>query len=413
MSGSTGIYQIEWPDLDIHAHVNRIKESTDHEVKAEVTITSDRSISSGHLRNGRVNLTSPSSRNTFAKSLSARVSEIDWDTVMEQLCMAVLSDWRKCTAMVELDRVEVKAQSKWLIKPLINLNHPTIVYGPGSTGKSWFAQYIAVLADEGLSHGGFEVEPCVGRVLYLDWETAQLEIGSRITMIREGLGLEGRSRIKYRPMTQGLANDIERIRELVDQNDFQLLIVDSVASACAGEPESADVVGKMFNALRGIANDYNVSSLLIDHTNKEGHLFGSVYKYNYGRQVFEAKKEQQANEPNLTLVLHHKKANNSMSIRPMGFSLEFTEDTIKINQRDVRGTALGTALDQIADALRRGPLSITELSDILGMSESHIRKEVSIGKNQKALFIKLADGRYANRSFLEDAQEVASFNTTV
>jgi hypothetical protein len=281
ISGTNGIYYLNWPDLHIEARVDRIKESSDHEVKGEVQFTSARPTSAGHLRAGRLNLTSPAARNTFGKALAARDSELDWDRVMEQLCASVLGRWRHGTPVVVLDgKVDVTAQAKWLVDPIIQLHNPTLIYGPGSTGKSWFAQYLAVLADHGQNHGGLSVEP--SKVLYLDWETDQQEIGARVTMIRRGLGLDGQSHILYKSMNQGLANDIETVRSIVAEHDITLCIVDSLGSACMGEPESAEVVLRTFGALRTLG----VSSLIIDHTNKEKVLFGSVYKFNSARMVY-------------------------------------------------------------------------------------------------------------------------------
>ena len=384
LEGGEGIYHLSWPQLNVEARVDRIRESHDHEVRAEVLFNSSRPTSGGHLRQGRIILTSPTSRKTMAKSLSDRDPEVDWDKVMEQLCIAVLQDFRTGSPVVQIDgQTNLAVQEKWLIEPIVQLRNPTLIYGPGSTGKSWFGQYIAVLADAGLSHGGFEVERSTA--LYLDWETDQTEIGSRVTMLRRGLGLEGQSHIWYKSMNAGLSNDIEAIRNVVVEKSVDLIIVDSIGSACMGEPESAEVVLRTFNALRSLG----VSSVCIDHTNKEGVLFGSVYKYNSARQVFECKKDQQPDDNKIMLGLFHKKANNSKLRKDMGFEIGFGEDNVTITRRDVRDTALEVnlpILDRISNALRRGALTVEQLLDELydpdekkTISESHLRKELSIG----------------------------------
>ena len=395
VSGSNGIYKLTWPQLNVTAHIDRIKESSDHEVKAEVKFISARPTSSGHLRSGRLNLTSPAARNTFAKSLTARDSEVDWDVIMEQICVAILDEWRQGSPVVELDgKMDVPAQAKWLIQPIIQLNNPTLIYGPGSTGKSWFAQYIAVLADEGISHVGLDVEP--SKVLYLDWETDQTEIGSRVTMIRRGLGLEGAAHILYKPMNQGLATDIERIREITLEHSISLVIIDSLGSACMGEPESAEVVLRAFSALRSLG----ISSLCIDHTNKEGHLFGSVYKFNSARQVFKAQKDQQADADKLEFGLFHEKANNSKLLKPLGFELVFSEEdkTMTVIRRDVKDTALEEhmrVVDRIANALSRsGKLTVPQIAEEIEKEENHVRKELSYGK-RSGRFMQLEGGYWA------------------
>ena len=388
LEGGDGIYHLSWPQLNVEARVDRIRESHDHEVRAEVLLVSSRPTSSGHLRQGRIILTSPTSRKTLAKSLSERDPEVDWDKVTEQLCIAVLQDFRMGSPVVQIDgQTDLSVQAKWLIEPLVQLRNPTLIYGPGSTGKSWFGQYIAVLADAGLSHGGFEVEPST--VLYLDWETDQIEIGSRVTMLRRGLGLEGQSHIWYKAMNSGLSNDIEAIRSVVVEKSIDLIIVDSIGSACMGEPESAEVVLRTFNSLRSLG----VSSVCIDHTNKEGVLFGSVYKYNSARQVFEAKKDQQPDDNKIMLGLFHRKANNSKLRKDMGFEIGFGEEgNVTITRREVRDTALSVnlpVLDRISNALRRGALTVEQLLDELydpdekkTISESHLRKELSIGASK-------------------------------
>jgi len=402
VSGSQGIYKLTWPQLSISAAIDRIKESSDHEVKAEVKLTSSRPTSAGHLRAGRLNLTSTTARNSFAKSLAARDSEVEWDIILEQICIAVLAEWRQGSPMVELDgNMDVPELAKWLIQPIIQLNNPTLIYGPGSTGKSWFAQYIAVLADEGMSHGEFHVEPST--VLYLDWETDQNELGSRVTMIRRGLGLKGTAHILYKAMNQGLSTDIERIREICLENTVGLVSIDSVGSACMGEPGSAEVVLRMFSALRSLG----VSSLCIDHTNKEGMLFGSVYKFNSARQVFEAKKSQQEDDDKLVLGLFHKKANNSKLLRPFGFELVFNQEdkSMTVIRQDVKDTALEEHMkipDRIANALSRcGKLSVEEIAEEIDKEQSHVRKELSYGK-KSGRFMLLTEGKWALPMRIED-----------
>jgi hypothetical protein len=377
--------------------VDRIKESSDHEVKGEVQFTSARPTSAGHLRSGRLNLTSPAARNTFGKALATRDSELDWDRVMEQLCTAVLDKWRHGSPVVVLDgNVDVTAQAKWLVDPIIQLHNPTLIYGPGSTGKSWFAQYLAVLADHGMNHGGLSVEP--SKVLYLDWETDQQEIGARVTMIRRGLGLDGQSHILYKAMNQGLANDIETVRSIVAEHAISFVVVDSLGSACMGEPESAEVVLRTFGALRTL----EVSSLCIDHTNKEKMLFGSVYKFNSARMVYLCVKDQQEDDNKLVFGLLHKKANNFKLMRPMGFELGFGDGLVKITRRDVRDTPLEEHMnmkDRIENLLRSitGGLSVAEIAEVLEKTESHVRKELSEGKNS-GRYVTLDNKKWANRA---------------
>ena len=93
----------------------------------------------------------------------------------------------------------------------------------------------------------------------------------------------------------------------------------------------------LFRALRSL----RVTSLCVDHTNKEGYLFGSVYKFNEGRQIFEIKKDQKPEDNKLVFGLFHRKANNSRLIRDLGFELSFADpDQVAVVRKDVRDTPL-------------------------------------------------------------------------
>jgi hypothetical protein len=391
LGGGNGIYHLSWPQLHIEADVNRLRETHDHEVKAEVMITSARPTSAGHLRQGRINLTSTASRKTMAKSLQDRDPDVDWDKVMEQLSVAVLSDWRIGSPETLLEgQVDIQAQPKWVIEPFVQLRNITLIHGAGGVGKSWLAQYLAVLLDAGVSHSGLHVEP--SRVLYLDWETDESELAARVTMIRNGLGLEGTSHIWYKSMYQGLANDIENLRAVVANRDIDVVIVDSIGSACAGEPESAEVVLRFSNALKSLRNNgLKVSSICIDHNNKEGGLFGSVYKYTEARIVYEVRKAQDPDQDKLMVGMFPRKANNGRMGKEVGFEFRFDATSMTVTRRDVHSSPELEqhlrVVDRIRAALSRGAMGVKQLTRELEtpekrVSESHVRKVLWEGQEK-------------------------------
>jgi hypothetical protein len=400
LEGGAGIYSLEWPQLLIKADVARLKENSDHELRGEIWIESRRPNSTGHVKQGRIILTSPSNRKQFAKALEDRDSEVDWDQIVDQLAIAVLEDWRAGIPEVAITGSLVPTQAnRWLIQPLVQVGHPTLIYGKGSTGKSWLAQYLSVLVHEGMSVSGLMVEQ--SRVLYLDWETDINEIEFRIAMIRKGLGLSAESKdgIWYKAMTQGLAGDIATVRSIVQKHSIHFVVLDSLGAACMGEPESAEVVLRMFAALRSLS----VTSLCVDHVSKEGSLFGSVYKFNAARQIFEAKKAQGEGEDRLEFAMFHRKANNSKLVKPLGWVLEFDNDQgiITMTRKDVRDTNLSGEMrivDQISSILRDGPHAVKDISDILEKTPGHISKELATHKH---LFLKLPNGLYANLSNMD------------
>ena len=393
VTGSNGFYNLWWEEYRIAAKVDRLKSNSDHEVRGEVVFTSHDPATAGHLRQTRLILTSTSAKNGLVKSLSERIpsEDVPWDTIVETLCVIVLNNFRMGTELLTVDgEIDVQAQDKWLIEPIVLQGQPTLIYGKGASGKSYLAQYIATVADAGLNSNGLRVEP--SRVLYLDWETTPEEISSRVTRIRKGMDISGELNLKYRQMTQGFAVDIETIRQHIQEHDIDLVILDSLGAACMGEPESAEVVLRMFLALRSL----NVSSICIDHTNKEGALFGSTYKYNMGRLIFECIKSQDEGSDILDFGLFNRKASNGRPMKPMGFRINFEDSNVVLSRKDVRDTELETEMtlaDRIENILSSGAQAPHELADRLDKSSSHIRQELFRGK-QKGKFIEVGEGKY-------------------
>lgn len=386
--GVAGHYTFSWPGLLLQAEVSGITKQSSGSLKAEIQIMSQRPgvNPSGQLLLRQVDLLNPSKN--YVKALEDEDGSVNWNSLVNQLCHGAISAYRTGVPETEIiGQIEAEPEGHWLVSPLIQVGHPTLIYGEGSSGKSWFAQYISILVREGLNASGLEIRESK-RVLYLDWETDLHELGSRLSMIRHGLGLpksHETTGIVYKSMMRGLSEDIDEVRRLVHRHKIGFIVLDSLGSACAGEPESAWVVLDMFNKLRSLS----IGSLLIDHTNKNDILFGSVYKKNQSRQMFHIKKSQREGDQELQFGVFHDKANNSRLLRPLGWSLHFDNDagTAKFDRQDVKDTRLEsemTVRERIRNLLSENgskPWATNEIADRLGKATSHISKELSDNKD--------------------------------
>ena len=374
----TGNYTLHWPELNIRATAKYFRTSHDKEVKAEIQFNSERLTSQGHLRGGRVILTSPTSRNTFAKLLFKKdpsVEEAEWDIMMEQLCESVLTDYRAGSPEMVLTGDLEDVEVEWLIDPIIQEENPTLIFGIGSAGKSLFAQYLAVLVDAGYEHGGLKVQQ--KNVLYLDWETNYTELHRRVTQIRNVLALPGKSHIWYKSMTSGIADDAEALQDTITDKDIGFIVVDSLGMALMGDATAQDVVSRAFNALRGLKNNGNsVSTLIIDHPNKQETglkaLHGAVYKVTNSRHVFEVLKDQQVGATATKFALFHRKANNSGLIKEMGWQFGFADNRLasiqRITSSDISKTEMRTSqtqYDQVKNYLMSGAKTAQEIGDYM------------------------------------------------
>jgi len=236
-------------------------------------------------------------------------------------------------------------------------------------------------------------------VLYLDWETDEHEIGSRLAMIKKGLSLPQHSEtgVFYKSMTQGLVADIAEVSAIIHRRHIGFVVLDSLGAACAGEPESAEVVLSLFGAIRSLrdSNGQTLATLCIDHTNKSDELFGSVFKERRSRIIFKVKKSQRIQEEEFEFALFHEKANNEKMIQPMGWNLEFDNNSgaAIFTRRDVKQSRLEVEMsirDRIRNYLEesRHPASVADIAELLGKPSSHIAKELSQNKDMFTMVTK-------------------------
>mgnify|MGYP003112547660 CR=1 FL=1 len=385
MKGSDGTYDFWWEKERIQAKVLRTWPMATGDFKSRIKIDCFNPIHEGHVLTDNLNISSSRAKKDFANDLFSIISDIPvetWRSVVEQLCVNTQNDYEAGSPLETIRGVkDVLADEKWLVEPILQIGHPTIIWGKGASGKSWLAQYVSVLADEGISATGLRTEPC--NVLYLDWETDPNELESRVSMIRKGLGLDGEANIKYRHMSAGLSRDIDTIRRHVQENDINLLVIDSLGAACAGEPESADVVLRAFGALRSL----KVTALCIDHSNKSDELFGSVYKFNSARQVFEVKADQFAQSDYIDFGLFHTKSSNGSKLNPFGFQIEFLGDHVRIHERDIRDSPLEENMplkNRLWHYLSKSePVQLAQIAEDLDVqSLSNLKKELNYGMNK-------------------------------
>jgi hypothetical protein len=162
-----------------------------------------------------------------------------------------------------------------------------------------------------------------------------------------------------------LADDVDRIRREIIRHDIGYIVVDSVALACDGPPESAEVAVRFFGALR----ELRLGSLLVAHVNRSGDTdrpFGSAFWHNGARATWYAKLEADIGG-SLTVGLFNRKANTAARSAPLGYRVDWG-DTISIDRTDVRDipdlAANVPTSYLIRDALKGGARTVIELADM-------------------------------------------------
>src|SRR5262249_35842180 len=138
-------------------------------------------------------------------------------------------------------------------------------------------------------------------------------------------------------------------------------VYDSIAFACDGPPESAEVAGAYFRAVRQIG----CGSFHIAHISKaEGSdqkPFGSAFWHNGGRSTWYIKLAESSQDEVLRVGLFNRKSNLGRVCQPTGFDITFTEDRtmfVRANPAETPDLASQMSIRQrMVHLLKRGALS--------------------------------------------------------
>ena len=396
--GYTGLWDVGGVEMSVD-HLRRRSGDLHGEL---VILAAASPVLDGKLHRASFNLSSSQSRERLGKSLEHR-SRIDvpWGDYLEEFCSTVLEVDRTGSPVMAVGALDAPEDEGYLVDPLLPTNKASIVFGAGGTGKSYFAVLTAVCVASG--HGLFDWPTGQGGVLYLDWETDEFEIDSRIKRVSAGLGIPVPKNIFYRACARSLDDMAEYLAKIITDNDIRLVIADSVGMAAgpAREHSGAEEGAiSLFAAFRYLG----VTVLAIDHVTgadagaeRAVHKpYGSIYKMNLARSVWELKGSVEDGATLGHLGLFHRKVNRGALSHPYGIRVEhFDEQTTFALEEITDETPLVKSLSyaaQVSRALKQGALTVSEIATETGIAEGAVR--TTLTRSQGRLFTHLMDGRW-------------------
>lgn len=322
----------------------------------------------GVLSIGTINLSSVRARHEWARRLAerARTNGIDWGSLLEEVAQHTLA----------ADRLGQPSQSlRSFPKPApddeydhdgfrLPASHPAVLFGDGSSLKSYLALYLA----GGLCRRGI-------RVGYFDWE---MDGSSHRDRLERLFGIEMPD-VRYVRCDRPLVYEVDRLRRIARDDELVYGIFDSVGVATDGPPEAAESANEYFRAARQLG----IGGLHIAHITKGENAdqkpFGSVFWHNGARSTWFAKLA--ATSPDgqtLTIGLFNRQTNLGPLRPAVGFEVNFADanTTIRrVNIADVDELAASLPLWQrMKHALRSGPLTAAALAGELDAKEDSIAK---------------------------------------
>jgi hypothetical protein len=382
-------YRFTIPKLGMVIDVDRLRRDK-HELWGELSVSSTlpgaRTVNGDLLSIADFNLSSARARQDRAKLLESRSStrgELDWTGVLEEFSQLVLQAERAGQPAVDLRTLErPNTNDEMLVVDGLALpkRHPSILFGDGGTGKSYISLFVAGrLAEAGIS------------VALFDWEMCPDDHRDRL----ERIFPDGMPRILYARCERPLVYEADRLRRIVQENGIQFSVFDSIAAACDGPPEAAEVAGRYFRAVRQIGG----GSIHVAHVSKGENAdkkpFGSAFWHNGARATWFAQlAEGSADSDVLEVGLFNRKANLGRLRAPVGFSIAFTDQLTTFRRTDVADSPdLAGKLSvpqRMSSLLRKGAMSPEAIAEELDAEVETVKRNA---RRYKKLFVVMDGGR--------------------
>lgn len=396
MKGTTFVkaglgYALQIPDIGTEVVVGRLTKSRGElhgMLRVQSALPAVRSVD-GTLFAARANLSSDTARKTIAKALTERApaAGIDWLLLMDEFCTRVLNAEQTGEPVIMVGSLPRPMGILWRLDPIVPAGKPVILYGEGGTGKSTLAVAIAVSVETGVTViDGFA--PVRAPVLYLDWEADLDEINDRVRGVTIGANIPNVVQLRYRGCAGPLADQAEELAGLVAEANAGLVVVDSIGLAAGTSSDGADAAEsalRLFAAFRLIVSARPGCSILaIDHvskseteaTHRSARPYGSIYKTNLARAMFEVRRLADEKEGTSTIGIYNTKSNVRGLIAPIALRLEYDEGGAITYERlpDMPASqAEADVADELEAILASGPRTVRELANKTHRTEGVVR----------------------------------------
>ena len=330
--GRRGELAFRWEREGIDGVVTNLEQAKSGEVSCFIRFKSD--TFGTVLPRRHLNLTADRTVTSLVNTLNRRTSEaFQWERIMDhvsEMCDLKLTQGKPATWIGYDPNVEAPEA---IIAPFIHANEATILSADGGTGKTTFANAVLLTYSTGAPVVPGLTVPEPAPALFLDWEGNPSVHRFLTTRLLAGVGERTTEALLYMQCRGRLIEQVDHIHKTIDEYGIKLIVVDSASWACGGDAESMETVSYYERAL----SDIGCASLNLAHTAKhsdQNKPFGSVFWHNMARSSWQMRQLREETD-SIHVALFHRKSNYHQRHAPLGYRINFSNNTITFTQENV------------------------------------------------------------------------------
>lgn len=274
-----------------------------------------------------------------------------------------------------------------LVPPLVVADGPTIFFGDGASLKSYITSRMALSMALGIEYMGMRTPMLVPMVV--DYEDSGANFKRRLKRLALGVdpGLTDVMGIHYWD-AKGipLVDLVDGLKRYIEKYGIGLLIIDSVAPACGGDPLDHGAVLDFFSALKRLG----LPAILIAHVTKAMDAtkpFGSAYWHNEARRTWYVQRATEEDSDEVDVAMFNRKVNDGRVPAPVAFHITFSESErgpvyISLSSMERAPASLrehGTARSQIWAVLDGRPQTVKDIANETNLNEKTIEAALRAG----------------------------------
>ncbi len=332
-----------------------------------------------------------------------------WPLAVSNLTAGFIKALSERKQLIRLSEVD-DSPKEWLLEPFIMEGSINTLFGLGGSGKTLLAMYFASLLVSGKKLDGKDGKQ--GNVMLIDYENDDKDWRDSVLKLFGGgpaIDLEELDKrfVYWNTEQIPLAEQVNKIKQDIRENDIKLVIVDS-ASRASGDSTSDEAAAlRLVGALKLIG----VTVLLIAHERKnngEDTPIGSVQYHNQSRVVWRLKTERDdSSDSILHIACQHTKANGSYLRKiPECFKVTFGQGYTRIENEPARNYFDSDVpiKERILVELSAGGgvKSAQDIADNLGVSLSIVKPWLSRLKGRKLISNNAGGNWYLTSTYIDE-----------